>query len=61
MATQKSGNTAGLFKLAKSKGQYKGKCFLQKNRLVIDIKEFTTTCKDGLTEFPQDLQLRNTA
>ena len=47
--------------IAKSKEQYKGKCFLWKDRLVIDGKEFTTAPRSNLTELPQDLQPRNTA
>ena len=48
-----------IFKLAKSK-EYKGKCFLRKDRLMIDGKEFTTTIRNNVRELFQYLQPRNT-
>ena len=50
-----------IFKLEKSQEQYKGKCSLRKNRLVIDGKEFTTAPRKNLTELSQDLKPRTQA
>ena len=50
-----------MFKWAKSKDEYKGKCSLWKDRLAIDGKEFTAALRNNLTELPQDIQPRNTA
>ena len=45
-----------IFKLAKAMEQYKGKCSIMKDRLVIDGKESSTAPRNNLTELPQYLQ-----
>ena len=50
-----------IFQLAKSKDQYKYNYSFQKDRLIIDGKEFTAAPRSNLAELTQNVQPRNTA